>query len=160
MIPTLGEFTIELTVNNITKPTKFVVVNAQNTRENLLGYESLRALDEMVKFDLIELVPAGAKCSWISPLHPVEKPNGHPKPVKVKGVTAQMRANVEKRRIRVTSDNKRLNKAIIRMRRPMPSVSQLQFDLAGNEWFSKVDIRDAFLQVALDADFFNPMGPI
>ena len=119
----------------------------------------------MVKLnDLIELVPAGAKCSWISPLHPVEKPNGQPKTVKIKGVTSQMRANVEKSRIRVTSDNKRLNKAIIRMRRPMPSVSQLQFYLAGNEWFSKVDIRDAFLQVVLDADgrilttFSTPWG--
>jgi len=225
IIQALGQFETMLTLNNITLPTTFIVVDVKHTHENLLGFESLDAfgivqivhlleravkikfqeelekkypsifedrigcmkdvevkletdpnvkptqerprpipahmipgtkerLDEMIKFDLIEAVPAGAKCSWISPMHPVEKSNGphKPKEPKPKGSANQMRANVEKNRIRITSDNKRLNKAIIRMRRPMPSVSQLQFDLAGNKWFSKVDIRDAFLQVLMDVE--------
>ena len=55
-----------------------------------------------------------------------------------------------KKSIRITSDNKKLNKAIIRQTRPMPSVQSLSYDLNGNKWFSKIDIRDAFNQIELD----------
>ena len=62
-----------------------------------------------------------------------------------KGVSAQQRqASCQKANIRITSDNKKLNKAIIRQTRPMPSIQTLSYDLNNNKWFSKLDIRDGF----------------
>ena len=46
----------------------------------------------------------------------------------------------------------------------MPSVQALSYDLNGNKWFSKVDIRDAFNQIELDEEskilttFVTPWG--
>jgi len=69
---------------------------------------------------------------------------------KTKGIAGQQREMASKSSIRITSDNKKLNKAIIRRPRPMPSLQTLTYDLNGKKWFSKVDIRDAFNQLELD----------
>lgn len=99
-------------------------------------------LNDMIRDGIIEAVPECTHVEWVAPMLPVLK--------KAKGVAAKMKAQIDKSRIRIKTDNKRLNKAIIRSKRPMPSVSQLQYDLNGNKWFSIVDIKDAFSTVRLD----------
>ena len=57
---------------------------------------------------------------------------------------------MELKDIRITSDNSsNLNKAIIKQIRPMPSVCSLKYE-NGAKFFSKADIRDAFLPIELD----------
>lgn len=103
-------------------------------------------LQELIDQGIIEPVPLDSKITWISPMMPVEKGKAKIQ----KGVSAQQRqAACQKANIRITSDNKKLNKAIIRQTRPMPSIQTLSYDL-NDKWFSKLDIRDAFNQIELD----------
>jgi hypothetical protein len=93
-------------------------------------------------------------------MHPVEKANYDPEHYKNKECELHSRkpcrkciseADMESIDIRITSDNSdNLNKAIIKQTRPMPSISTLKYDLNGMKYFSKVDIRDAFLTIELD----------
>ncbi len=211
-IPILGTFETSITINNITKPTMFYVINNKLSSENLLGIKTLREfkiveimnhvatfthciktkfrklfedrigrmlgvkvniatdpthrpsqqphyqvpyhmipgtkakLNELINQEIIEKVDETAKVTWISPMLPVEKN----KSTKPKGKSNQQRQLTEQAHIRITSDNKKLNKAIVRRPRPMPSLQTLTYDLNGKKWFSKVDIRDAFNQLELD----------
>jgi len=110
-------------------------------------------LDELIKSDICERIPPGSKVTWVSPMLPVQKQHNK---CKYKGVAARQRhasttrEQVPTSKVRITSDNKRLNKAIVRQPRAMPSVQSLSYDLNGNSHFSKIDIRDAFLTVELD----------
>lgn len=74
-------------------------------------------LQELIDQGIIEPVPLDSKITWISPMMPVEKGKAKIQ----KGVSAQQRqAACQKANIR--TDNKKLNKAIIRKTRPMPSI--------------------------------------
>ena len=72
--------------------------------------------------------------SWLSPLHPVEKLNERGEIVDV----------------RLTANNIQLNKAIIRQRKHIPSLPELQYDLNGMKWFTKLDFMEAFNQLPYD----------
>ena len=112
-------------------------------------------LRELVENKIIEKVTPGSHVSWVSPMLAVQKQTNNRA---YKGIAAKQRAAsnnktiVPMSRIRITSDNKKLNQAIVRQPRPMPSVQSLSYDLNGKKIFSKVDIRDAFSTVELDEE--------
>lgn len=89
-------------------------------------------LDELLAQGIIE--PASGEVTWVSPMHPVDKSKKGSDEIKV----------------RITSNNKQLNKAIISQKRDMPCVNALSYDLNGSSYFSKLDIKEAFLQLELD----------
>jgi hypothetical protein len=90
-------------------------------------------LDKMEQDGVIERV--NGPLSWVSPLHVV--PKHDPANKKLIGV-------------RITSNNKALNKAILHQKRYMPSIRDLTYALTGMKKFSKVDIKDAFNQCSLE----------
>lgn len=78
----------------------------------------------------------GEKLTWISPAQFVGK-------FRDDGTLAD---------VRVTCNAKQLNKALIPVKRHIPSITELTNELAGAEWFSKLDFKDAFNQVLLDEE--------
>lgn len=127
------------------------------------------AIKDMIKDDIIEEIPSGTNMSWISPLHVVENSSYN------LTKTLQKHANrneepeqrsVDKKLIRITSNNKCLNKAIVKQKRLMPNVIQLRQQLHGMKFFSKVDIKSAFNTMMLDEQsrnltaFITPWGKI
>jgi transposase InsO family protein len=109
------------------------------------------ACQELLQNDIIEELPPNSDISWISPLHVVEKTS-----LSLNGEKRKLRNDMldqrrlDKKLIRITSNNKCLNKAIIKQKRLMPNIVQLKKDLAGMKFFSKVDIRSAFNTIMLD----------
>lgn len=103
-------------------------------------------LQEMTRLKLIQMEKDGViervagPLKWVSPIHVVPKFDP-----KTKLVTA----------VRVTSNNKALNKAIIHQKRYMPSIRDLTFELNGMNVFSKIDIKDAFNQCSISEDSRN-----
>lgn len=78
--------------------------------------------------------PAEGKLLWLSPMHVVPK---------LDPVTKETIG------VRITSNNKALNKAILLEKRWMPSITTLTHELNGMAWFSKIDLKDAFNQVSI-----------
>ncbi|XP_055644734.1 uncharacterized protein K02A2.6-like [Toxorhynchites rutilus septentrionalis] len=83
-------------------------------------------LNHLLAKDIIEVKQGPA--SWVSPLVVVGKSNGEP---------------------RVCLDLRRVNKAVLRERHPMPVVDEYLARLGKGKLWSKLDIKDAFLQVEL-----------
>lgn len=88
-----------------------------------------RKLDEMLNRDIIE-VKTGPT-TWVSPLVVVGKSNGEP---------------------RLCLDLRRVNEAVLREHHPMPSVDDYLAKLGRGQLWSKLDIKEAFLQIELDED--------
>ena len=78
--------------------------------------------------------PAEGKLLWLSPMHVVPK---------LDPVTKETIG------VRITSNNKALNKAILLEKRWMPSITTLTHELNGMSFFSKIDLKDAFNQVSI-----------
>lgn len=85
-----------------------------------------KKLDELLVRDIIE--PKSGPTSWVSPLVVVGKANGEP---------------------RLCLDLRRVNEAILREHHPMPMVDDYIARLGRGKIWSKLDIREAFLQVEL-----------
>lgn len=83
-------------------------------------------LEELLARDIIEVKVGPA--TWVSPLVVVGKSNGEP---------------------RLCLDLRRVNEAVLRERYPMPVVDEYLARLGKNMIRSKLDIREAFLQVEL-----------
>lgn len=83
-------------------------------------------LEQLLIKDIIEVKEGPA--SWVSPLVVVGKTNGEP---------------------RICLDLRRVNEAVLRERHPMPVVDEYLARLGKGKYWSKLDIRDAFLQVEL-----------
>lgn len=112
-----------------------------------------QAIEDLIKNDIIEEVPPGTKITWISPLHAVEKQNYvMNKKDEKRRVRNEMldQRKLDKKLIRITSNNKCLNKAIVKQKRLMPNIIQLKQDLVGMKFFSKVDIKSAFNTLMLE----------
>ncbi|XP_055605358.1 uncharacterized protein K02A2.6-like isoform X1 [Uranotaenia lowii] len=88
-----------------------------------------RKLDELIKRDIIEVKEGPT--SWVSPLVVVGKANGEP---------------------RLCLDLRRVNENIIREHHPMPVVDDYLARLGRGKIWSKLDIREAFLQIELAED--------
>lgn len=89
-------------------------------------------IKKMLEDGIIER--ASGKITWLSPMHVV--PKCDPVTKEVVGV-------------RITSNNKALNKAIKLEKRFMPSIKTLTHELNGMSVFSKIDLRDAFNQILI-----------
>ncbi|XP_055622495.1 uncharacterized protein K02A2.6-like [Toxorhynchites rutilus septentrionalis] len=85
-----------------------------------------KKIDELLKRDIIE-IKTGPTC-WVSPLVIVGKANGEP---------------------RLCVDLRRVNEAVLREHHPMPVVEDYIARLGRGLIWSKLDIREAFLQVEL-----------
>ncbi|XP_062701924.1 uncharacterized protein K02A2.6-like [Aedes albopictus] len=85
-----------------------------------------RKLDALLAMDIIEVKSGPA--TWVSPLVVVGKKNGEP---------------------RICLDLRRVNQAVLRERHPMPVVEEYLARLGKGTIWSKLDIKDAFLQVEL-----------
>jgi hypothetical protein len=99
------------------------------------------ALHDLTEAKLSKLVEAGiisryhGPITWLSPIHPVPKIN-----------TAGEIIGV-----RITVNNRQLNKSLIAQKRHIPSITELSYALNGMKWFSKLDFNDAFNQIKLNA---------
>lgn len=82
-----------------------------------------RKIDELLKRDVIE-----AKSGWVSPLVVVGKANGEP---------------------RLCLDLRRVNEAVLREHHPMPVVEDYIARLGQGSIWSKLDVKEAFLQIEL-----------
>lgn len=85
-----------------------------------------RKLEQLLIKDIIEEKQGPA--SWVSPLVVVGKNNGEP---------------------RICLDLRRVNEAVLRERHPMPVVDEYLARLGKGRYWSKLDVKDAFLQVEL-----------
>ncbi|XP_062557023.1 uncharacterized protein LOC134221870 [Armigeres subalbatus] len=88
-----------------------------------------RKLDELLRRDIIE-VKTGPT-TWVSPLVVVGKTNGEP---------------------RLCLDLRRVNEAVLREHHPMPSVDDYLAKLGRGRIWSKLDIKEAFLQIEIEED--------
>ena len=87
-------------------------------------------LDRLLKNDIIE--PADGPTTWVSPIVVVPKSDSNA--------------------VRICVDMKEANKAIIRERHPMPTLDDLSEHLRGCTIFSKIDLRQGYLQLELDPE--------
>ncbi|XP_055584948.1 uncharacterized protein K02A2.6-like [Uranotaenia lowii] len=88
-----------------------------------------RKLDELLKRDIIEV--KSGPTTWVSPLVVVGKSNGEP---------------------RLCLDLRRVNEAVLREHHPMPSVDDYLAKLGRGRLWSKLDIKEAFLQIELEEE--------
>jgi hypothetical protein len=88
-----------------------------------------KELKQMLADDIIE--PVTGPVSWVSPLVIVNKPR-------------------QPGKIRICVDNRAANTAILRQRHVMPTLDDLIHQLNGSRVFSKLDLRNAFLQLELE----------
>ncbi|XP_058828130.1 uncharacterized protein K02A2.6-like [Topomyia yanbarensis] len=86
-------------------------------------------LNSLLANDIIEPVEGG--CQWVSPLVTVIKDNGD---------------------LRLCVDMRRANVAILRERHMMPTIDDFLPRFAGAQYFSRLDIKEAFHQVELDEE--------
>lgn len=83
-------------------------------------------LDEWLESKVI--IPWNGPSRWISPMVIVTKDNGD---------------------IRLCLDLRQVNKAIRREIHPMPLMDNMRAQLNGADWFSKLDLKDAFTQLEI-----------
>ena len=85
-------------------------------------------LDRLVKMDVLCKIPYS---DWAAPIVVVNKPNG---------------------KVRICGDFKALNRCIQVDQHPIPTLDILMEKLQGGQFFSKIDLADAYLQIELDSN--------
>lgn len=88
-----------------------------------------RKLAQLLEADIIEKVNGTSE--WVSPVVIVPKPNGD---------------------VRLCVDMRRANQAIIRENHPIPVMDDLLAKLSGAQWFSRLDLADAYHQLELSEE--------
>lgn len=88
-----------------------------------------RKIDQLLQRDIIEV--KSGPTSWVSPLVVVGKANGEP---------------------RLCLDLRRVNEAVLREHHPMPIVDDYIMRLGNGGIWSRLDIKEAFLQIELAED--------
>ena len=88
-----------------------------------------RALEELEPQDIIERVSENQPTPWVSPIVAVPKKDGG---------------------VRICVDMRLANEAIKRVRHPIPTVDDVSFELNGAQYFSKLDLSQAYHQLELD----------
>ncbi len=90
--------------------------------------DALRTLEEE---DIIERVPENEATPWVSPIVVVPKKDGG---------------------VRLCVDMRQANEAIRRVRHPIPTVNDVSFALNGAQYFTKLDLSQAYHQLVLDKE--------
>ena len=91
--------------------------------------EGKKAIKELEKLGIIERVDPSKPNNWVSPLHFAIKPDGSLRPV---------------------GDFKVLNRKTVLDLFPLPNLRSFTQDIAGSQFFSKVDMTKAFHQIVID----------
>ena len=86
-------------------------------------------LEELEQQDIIERVPENQPTPWVSPIIAVPKKDGG---------------------VRICVDMRLANEAIKRVRHPILTVDDVSFELNGAQYFSKLDLSQAYHQLELD----------
>lgn len=86
-----------------------------------------KQIDVLLKQDIIERVIGPTP--WVSPIVPIEKKN---------------------KDVRICVDIRQANRAIVRDRFPLPVIEEILDKVKGSNWFSTLDIKDAYHQIKLD----------
>ena len=100
---------------------------------------TLKKLNFLEDQGIIRKHNSNDRITWVSPMHPVPKLDGQKNVLDV----------------RITVNNKQLNKAIVKFKRHIPSLPELQIELNGTKVFSKLDFNDAFNQLQLNVKSQN-----
>ena len=87
------------------------------------------AIHELEKQDIIERVLDNEATPWVSPIAAVLKKDGQ---------------------VRICVDMRLPNEAIRRVRHPIPTVNNISLWLNGAQYFSKLDLSQAYHQLELD----------
>ena len=87
------------------------------------------AIHELEKQDIIERVPDNEATPWVSPIVAVPKKDGQ---------------------VRICVDMRLPNEAIRRVRHPIPTVNDISLSLNGAQYFSKLDLSQAYYQLELE----------
>ena len=87
------------------------------------------AIHELEKQDIIERVPDNEATPWVSPIVAVPKKDGQ---------------------VRICVDMRLPNEAIRRVRHPIPTVNDISLSLNGAQYFSKLDLSQAYHQLELE----------
>ena len=87
------------------------------------------ALKELEKQDVIELVPEDQATPWVPPIVAAPKKEGN---------------------VRICVDMRLPNEAIRHVRHPIPTVNDINIELNGAKYFTKLDISQAYHQLVLD----------
>ena len=85
-----------------------------------------KELQKLVKEDIIEKVPENEQAEWVSPVVIVPKKNDA---------------------IRLCIDMRVANKAIKRIRHPIPTAKDISIELNGSTIFTKLDLNQAYHQL-------------
>ena len=93
-----------------------------------------KQLQQLKQQDIIERVPEDEKTDWVSPIVCVPKKNDE---------------------IRICVDMRAANRAIKRVRHPIPTVNDIGLELNGAKVFSKLDLSQAFHQLELSPQSRN-----
>ncbi|CAB3984924.1 Hypothetical predicted protein [Paramuricea clavata] len=96
-----------------------------------LGKLKEDALKALEKEDVIERVPENEATPWVSPIVVVPKKDGG---------------------VRICVDMRQANEAIRRVRHPIPTVNNVSFALNGAQYFTKLDLSQAYHQLVLDQE--------
>ena len=88
-----------------------------------------RSLEELEQQDIIEPVPENQPTPWVSPIVAVPKKDGG---------------------VRICVDMRLANEAFKRVRHPIPTVDDVSIELNGAQYFSKLDLSQAYHQLELD----------
>jgi len=86
-------------------------------------------IQELLQNDIIEEV-TDVGTTWLSPIHVVEREG----------------------KLRMTIDMRMANQAIMRVRKPIPTVEEVLTELNGSIYFSKIDLNSAYFQIPLHSD--------
>lgn len=124
-LPTIKGVKIKLNIDESVKP----VIQPVRRVPIALEKKIEQKLQEALECDIIE--PAIGLCTWLSPVVIVTKANGD---------------------IRLCTDMRRANEAISRENLPFPRVETVLAKLSGCKYFSKLDLKNAFLQYELHPD--------
>ena len=118
----LKEFQLEIPVDKNVQP----VVQPERRLPYALREKVNEKLNELLEADIIE--PVRGPTPWVSPLVVVPKPNGE---------------------VRVCVDMRRVNKAVMRSRYPIPTVQDTLLKMNGAQVFSKIDLKWGYHQIEL-----------
>ena len=122
----LKDVTLKLKIDKDYQPviqkTRKVPIALRKPVENLIK--------DLLEKGIIEEVPKDEATTWLSPVHVVQT----------------------REKIRLVVDMRIPNKAIQRVRRPIPTPEEVLQDLTGAKFFSKIDLNSAYHQIRLDPE--------